>query len=49
MNGYKLIIVWDTGEREEHHFITEEDAIYAGRDYKIIFGNQVWTCVVPSR
>ena len=49
MNGYKLIIIWNTGEREEHPYITEEEAINAGKGYKTAFGDQVWTCVVPSR
>lgn len=38
---YKLIVIWSTGEKEEHIYPTRESAEIAGKGYKTAFGDQV--------
>ena len=46
---FKLIIIWYTGEREEHLFNTRTKAERAERGYYIAFGNQIdFTCVIDQ-
>ena len=46
---YELIILWETGEKENHRFDTLEDAEQAERNYKMAFGNQIsWTGINPA-
>lgn len=43
---YRLLIVWDTGEKEENFFDTEEKAKEIEAGYKMAFGNQIaFTCI----
>lgn len=43
---YKLIILWETGEREEYTYETKETAIEAQKGYRMAFGNQIsWTAI----
>jgi hypothetical protein len=38
---YKLIVIWETGEKEVHTYDTEEKAESIGDGYKMAFGNQI--------
>ena len=43
---YRLLIVWDTGEKEENFYSTEEEAREIEAGFKMAFGNQiVFTCI----
>lgn len=42
----KLIIVWDTGEKEEYTYKTREDAEHAASNLKMAFGDQIWVGIV---
>lgn len=42
---YTLVVVWYTGEKEEHGYNTREQAEKAEKGYKTAFGSQVWTCI----
>ena len=48
VNGmkYRLLIIWDTGEKEENFYNTEEEAKEIEAGYKMAFGNQIaFTCI----
>lgn len=40
-NGFELVVIWETGEKEVHAYATEEEARTAGNGYKMAFGNQI--------
>ena len=43
---YKLIILWETGEREEYIYDSKTTAIEAQKGYRLAFGNQIaWTAI----
>ena len=43
---YRLLIVWDTGEKEENYYATEEKAKEIEAGYRMAFGSQiVFTCI----
>ena len=43
---WRLLIIWDTGEKEEAFYDTEEKAREIEAGYKMAFGAQVvFTCV----
>ena len=42
----KLIIVWNTGEKEEYTYASREEAEEAKRNMEMAFGAQVWCGVV---
>lgn len=43
---YRLLIVWDTGEKEENFYNTEDEAKEIEAGYKMAFGNQIaFTCI----
>jgi hypothetical protein len=47
---YKLIIIWEGGEREEATYQEEQKANEAEEGYHKAFGTQIlWTCVIPTR
>ena len=42
----KLVIVWETGEKETHIYDSREKAIEAENGFRMVFGNQIsWTGV----
>lgn len=45
MKKFTLVVVWYTGEKEEHEYNTHEQAERAEKGYKTAFGSQVWTCI----
>ena len=38
---YALLIIWDTGERQERHYNTEQDAKAAEFTYRYFLGDQI--------
>ena len=43
---YRLLIVWDTGEKEENFYSTEDEAKKIEAGYKMAFGTQIaFTCI----
>ena len=38
---YELVVIWETGEKEVHAYVTEKEAREAGNGYKMAFGNQI--------
>ena len=38
---YRLVIIWENGDKEIHNFNTKEKAERVGADYKKVFGGQV--------
>lgn len=45
---YELVMIWETGEKEVHEFLTEDQATRSEIGIKQAFGEQVWTCVRPQ-
>ena len=45
----KLIIVWETGEREEHLYQTQDEAERVARGMQMAFGKQLWIGCVEAR
>jgi len=44
---YKLIILWEGGEREEALYATEKEA---EKGYYTAFGKQIfWSCIIPTK
>lgn len=39
--NYKLIVIWYTGEKNEHLYKTYEEAQQVANNYKMAFGNQI--------
>lgn len=47
---YKLIILWEGGEREEALYATEKEAEEAEKGYYTAFGKQIfWSCIIPTK
>lgn len=47
---YILIVVWESGEKEEHAYNTKEQAEKAGAGYKTAFGKQIsWYGITERR
>ena len=40
---YKLIVIWNDGTKETHHYETMELAEEAEYGLRMAFGSQVWT------
>lgn len=48
-NMYKLVIIWETGEKEEHLYNTKEEAENIERGMHKAFGKQIsWTGIVEG-
>lgn len=45
---FELVVVWSTGEKEVHKYITEQEAEQGAENMRIAFGSQVWVCVRPA-
>lgn len=45
---YNLIVVWNSGEREEHTFATESEARQMENNLQLTFGNQLWTGITRN-
>ena len=46
---YKAIIIWETGEKEEYEYKTEEEAKLCVQNYKVSFGNQIEWADISKR
>ena len=43
---WRLLVIWDTGEKEENLYETEEQAMEIEAGFKMAFGAQiVFTCI----
>ena len=42
---YRLIIIWETGEKESYEFNTKGKAERAARNFRTAFGKQAWYCI----
>ena len=43
---WRLLVIWDTGEKEENFYETEEQAMEIEAGFKMAFGAQiVFTCI----
>ena len=43
---YRLLVIWYTGEKEEHTYTSYEKAKEAEKGYYTAFGNQIqFTCI----
>ena len=43
---WRLLVIWDTGEKEENFYETEEQAMEIEAGFKMAFGSQiVFTCI----
>lgn len=50
MNGYELVIIWESGEKEVYAYRTRERAEKTASEMKKVFGNQIsWTGVREGR
>lgn len=47
---YKLIIIWDNGNREEYIYGTQERAEKTAHSMKVVFGDQIeWLGIVEQK